>query len=125
VLLIVGHHDTETRCLYRVAHTPTECRMTEVIPERTPDGHPQVWLLYRPEPFEFNDDEDRSIHNWIRRCDIFTSRAEAIAFLDNIMGRQIAWRLYGDPFPELWIAQDGISRWLMVAAPVNPPGRGR
>lgn len=93
------------------------------LPERTPDGHPQVWLLYKPEPFPFDGPEDQEINLWVRRCDVFTSRHEAIAHLDNLLGRQIAWRPYHDLFPELWIAEDRGQRWLMCPSPVDPPGR--
>jgi hypothetical protein len=99
------------------------------LTERTPDGHPQVWLLCRPEPFEFDSDDDRSIHLWVRRCDVFTSRAEAIAHLDNLLGHQVRWDRYADLhdgfWPELWIGKIGSQRWLMCAAPVNPPGGQR
>jgi hypothetical protein len=98
------------------------CGVVRSIPERTPDGHLELWLLYRPEPFEFDSDDDRSIHLWVRRCDVFTSRAEAIAFLDNLTGRQILWEPH-ELFPELWIGKDGTGRWLLESAPLNPPGR--
>lgn len=94
-----------------------------MIPERTPDGHPQVWCLYRPEPFAFDSDDDRAIHLWVRRCDVFTSRAAAIAHLDNLLGRQVTWRPYDELFPELWIGEDCEHRWLMCPAPLDPPGR--
>lgn len=96
-----------------------------ILPERTPDGLPQVWLLYRPEPFAPGSDDDRSIHLWVRRCDVFTSRAAAAAHLDNLLGRQIAWRPYNELFPELWIAEDRGYRWLMCPSPVDPPGGQR
>lgn len=89
---------------------------------RTPDGHLQVWLLYRPEPWAFDSDDERSIHLWVRRCDVFTSRAEAIAFLDNLTGRQILWEQH-ELFPDLWIGTHDAHRWLLTAAPINPPGR--
>lgn len=97
-------------------------RKAFALPERTPDGHGQLWLLYSPEPFEFDSDDNRSIHLWVRRCDVFTSRAEAIAFLDNLTGRQILWEPH-ELFPELWIGQDGTHRWLLTHTPLNPPGR--
>lgn len=93
--------------------------------ERTPDGHPQVWLLYRPEPFAPDSAADRAVFLWVRRCDVFTSRAEAIAHLDNLIGRQVLWREYDPIFPELWIGESHGQRWLMAPAPVNPPGGGR
>ena len=90
---------------------------------RTPDGHLEVWLLYRPEPFAFDSDDERSIHQWVRRCDVFTSKVEAITFLDNLIGAQVQWRPYDELFPELWIGMNGRQRWLLEAAPLNPPGR--
>lgn len=92
------------------------------IKERTPDGHPQLWALYSPEPYEPFSDEDISIHLWFRRVNIFTSRIEAIVALDNLIGKQIKWKLYNEAFPELWIGMNGHSRWLMEAIPLNPPG---
>ncbi len=101
-----------------------------LLTERTPDGHPQVWLLYRPEPFPFDSDDDRSIHLWVRRCDVFTSRAAAIAHLDNLIGEQVQWHNYADIhdgfFPQLWIGWSrGRQRWLLTSAPVDPPGGQR
>jgi hypothetical protein len=90
--------------------------------EKTPDGHAQVWLLYQPEPFAFDSDDERAIHLWVRRANVFSSRAEAAAFLDNLIGRQIRWQQH-ELFPELWIGQDDRRRWLLTAAPLNPPGR--
>ena len=96
------------------------------LPERTPDGHGQVWLLYRMEPFEFDSDDDRSIHLWVRRADVFTSREKAIAHLDALIGRQVAWGPYNtDFFPELWQGRLGRVRWLLCPAPVDPPGGQR
>jgi hypothetical protein len=92
------------------------------IPERTPDGHPQVWCLYRPEPFAPWSDDDRSIHLWVRRADVFTSRVVAIAFLDNLLGYQVTWKEYNEAFPELWIGWARGDRWLLCPAPVDPPG---
>jgi hypothetical protein len=126
MLLIVGHPETETGCPYGVAHTLTECRLaSELVPERTPDGHPQVWLLYRPEPFAPWSDDNRSIHLWVRRADVFTSRVTAIAFLDNLLGYQVTWKEYNEAFPELWIGWARGDRWLLCPAPVDPPGGQR
>lgn len=92
------------------------------IPERTPDGHGQVWLLYRTEPFAFDSDDDRAIHLWVRRADVFTSRERAIEHLDALIGRQVHWRPYDALFPELWMGTLGHIRWLCCPAPLNPPG---
>lgn len=98
----------------------------EIVLGTTPDGHGQVWLLYRPEPFEPGGDDDRSIHLWVRRADVFTSRETAIEYLDVLIGRQVHWRLYDPIFPELWIGVDGRGyRWLMCPAPIDPPGNQR
>jgi hypothetical protein len=96
-----------------------------LLSERTPDGHPQVWLLYRPEPFAPWSDDDRSIHLWVRRADVFTSRVNAIAFLDNLLGYQVTWKEYNEAFPELWIGWARGDRWLLCPAPVDPPGGQR
>lgn len=88
----------------------------------TPDGHPEVWCLYRQEPFEVDSDDDRSMHLWVRRCDVFTSKAEAIAFLDNLIGAQVLWQPYDPIFPELWVGRRGPSRWWLCPASLNPPG---
>lgn len=98
-------------------------RKALIIPECTPDGHGQVWVLYSREPYPPGSDDDRSIHLWVRRCDVFTSRAEAIAFLDNLIGVQVHWQPYDPIFPELWIGRHDQRRWLMEPAPLNPPGR--
>ena len=96
-----------------------------LLEERTPDGHPQVWLLYRPEPFEIGSDDDRSIHLWVRRCDVFTSREAAHIFLERLIGRAVVFSPYDALFPELWIGDDRGHRWLLVPAPVDPPGGQR
>jgi hypothetical protein len=93
--------------------------------ERTPDGHPQVWLVYRREPYAPDSPEEREMDVWLRRCDVFTSRAEAVAFLDNLVGRRVVWEKYNPIFGELWIGGDRRQRWWMVPAPVNPPGGQR
>lgn len=94
-----------------------------MIPERTPDGLPQVHLLYRPEPFAPDSIQEREINLWVRRCDVFTSRDRAIAHLDSLLGREVQWRPYDSLFPELWIGEDRGFRWFIVAVPVDPPGR--
>lgn len=92
----------------------------------TPDGDAQVWLLYRPEPFAFDSDDDRAIHLWMRRCDVFTSRDQATAFLARLIGRTVRFEPYDPLFPELWIFRDRRAeithRWLLCPAPVNPQG---
>jgi hypothetical protein len=96
------------------------------LPERTPDGHPQVWLLYSPEPFTPDSIQEREINLWVRRCDVFTSRDAASDHLARLIGRPVAFRRYGELtrgwFPELWIFEDRGYRWLMCPAPLDPPG---
>ncbi len=100
-----------------------------LLTERTPDGHPQVWLLYRPEPFAPDSDDERSIHLWVRRADVFTSRDAATAFLARLLGHPVAFSPYDPLFPELWIYRESRHsmqhRWLMAPAPVDPPGGAR
>lgn len=94
--------------------------------ERTPDGHTQVWLLYRPEPHEIDSDDERSIHLWVRRANVFTSQQYAVLFLASLIGEMVEFRPYDPLFPELWIGHDSRGhRWLMCPAPVNPPGGQR
>lgn len=97
--------------------------------EKTPDGIPQLWLLYRSEPWRPDGVEEQEMSLWVRRCDVFTSRAVAIAFLDNLIGAQVKWQKYaevtGGWFPELWVGKRGASRWWLVAAPLDPPVGGQ
>lgn len=94
-----------------------------MIPEQTPDGLPQVWLLYTPEPYPHGGHEDQAIHLWVRRCSVFTSQQAAIVHLDNLLGHQVPWRKYDPLFPELWIGIDYRGyRWLMEPAPVGGAG---
>lgn len=99
---------------------------TMLLTERTTDGHAQVWLLYRPEPWTPDAPEEREINLWTRRCDVFTSRDTATTFLARLLGRAVAFSPYDPLFPELWIyrGKDG-RRWLMAPAPVDPPGGAR
>lgn len=92
------------------------------IPETTPDGHPQVWLLYRPEPFRPDGPEEREINLWVRRADVFTSHDEATAFLSRLLSVDVTFRPYNPIFPELWIFERRGYRWLLCPAPVNPTG---
>lgn len=92
------------------------------IPETTPDGHPQVWLLYRPEPFSPDGTEEREINLWVRRADVFTTAHEATLFLARLLGVEVGFRPYNPIFPELWIFERRGHRWLLCPAPVNPPG---
>lgn len=94
-----------------------------LLTERTPDGHPQVWLLYSPEPFAPGSVEEREINLWVRRANVFTSQIAAEDFLADLLGRQVAWRPWAPDFPELFVGEDRGRRWLMCPAPVNPPGR--
>lgn len=96
-----------------------------LLAECTPDGHAQVWLLFRPEPFAPGSDDDRSIHLWVRRCDVFTSRETAIVWLERLIGQAVPFRPYNELFPELWIGEDRGHRWLLAPAPVDPPGGQR
>lgn len=95
--------------------------------QRSPDGHPQVWLLYRPEPFELDSDDETSIHLWVRRADVFTSRDAATAHLAGLVGHPVGFDPYDPLFPELWIYRDRgrAQRWLLCPAPVDPPGGQR
>lgn len=93
------------------------------IRERTPDGHPKVWLLYRPEPFAPGSDDDRAIHLWVRRCDVFTSERAALSHLYALLGPDLAasvrWREH-ELFPELTVGVDRRGcRWLLTWAPVD------
>lgn len=99
-----------------------------LLTERTPDGHPQVWLLYSPEPFTPDSPEEREVNLWVRRANVFTSRDEATAFLSRLLGVNVGFDRYDPIFPEMWIYRYRHSgalehRWLMCPAPVNPPGR--
>lgn len=100
-----------------------KARPDATLPERTPDGHPQVWLLYTPEPWEFDSDDNRSIHLWMRRCSVFTSRDAATAHLSSLLGRPVAFQPYAPLFPELWIFRESrheiMHRWLLCPAPVD------
>jgi len=101
---------------------PEDMRLTE----RTPDGHPQVWLLYSPEPFRIDSPEEREINLWVRRCSVYPTRERAIEALNERLGDNVAWRPYHPLFPELWIGIDRRgARWLMEAAPVDPLGAYR
>lgn len=95
--------------------------------ERTPDGHPQVWLLYDPEPFAPGSIEEREINLWMRRANVFTSKAKAETFLSSLLGGPVVFSPYDPLFPELWIYRvrrgHATYRWLMCPAPVDPPGR--
>lgn len=100
-----------------------------LLTERTPDGHGQVWLLYRPEPFTPDSPEEREINLWVRRADVFTSRDAATTFLSRLLGHPVAFSPYDPLFPELWIYRESRHslqhRWLMATAPVDPPGGAR
>jgi hypothetical protein len=93
------------------------------IPERTPDGHPQLWLLYRSEPWTPTSSAEREMNLWVRRADVFTSRQQAMDHLTSLIGRETVWAPYNPIFPELWVGHDGLGhRWWMAPAPLNPPG---
>ena len=46
-----------------------------------------------------------------------------LAGMVDLIGAQVQWRPYDELFPELWIGMNGRQRWLLEAAPLNPPGR--
>lgn len=97
-----------------------------MLVERTPDGHFQVWCLYQPEPFPHGSDDDRSIHLWVRRASVFTSKELAVHHLAGLIGEMVEFRPYDPLFPELLIGRDSRGkRWLMEPAPVDAPGGTR
>ena len=82
----------------------------------------KIWLLYRPEPFPFNGDDDRSIHVWLRRCEVFTSR-EGIDEYFQKLNINIKWQTH-ELFFELEIGYDNRGyRWLICPADVDPQSR--
>jgi hypothetical protein len=96
----------------------------------TPDGLPELWLLYRQEPWRPDGIEEREMHLWVRRCDVFSSRERAIAHLDALIGDTVRWQRYADVtggwFPELWIGRLNHSRWWLTSAPLDPfPGASK
>lgn len=97
-----------------------------LLPERTLDGHAQVWLLYQQEPWYPDGVDEREMSLWVRRCDVFSSRERAINHLDRLIGDRVQWSRYsevtGGWFPELWIGRRGHSRWWLTSAPLDPPG---
>lgn len=97
-----------------------------LLSECTPDGLPQCWLLYRPEPWLPDGIDEQQMSLWVRRCDVFSSRERATAFLDALIGAPVAWDRYADltggHFPELWVGRRGSARWWLTSAPVDPPG---
>lgn len=80
----------------------------------------KVWLLYRPEPFTFNSDDDRAIHLWVRRCEIFTERHLIDEYFPKL-GIQIhGWQQH-ELFPEIEIGRDTRGfRWIICHSQVNP-----
>jgi hypothetical protein len=97
----------------------------KIVLAATPDGHAEVWLLYRAEPFHPDGPEEREMNLWLRRCDVFSSRVNAIAHLDTLIGAQVRWRPYNPIFAELWVGRLGQHRWWLVSAPLDPPGGER
>ena len=91
--------------------------------DRTPDGHPQLWLLYRPEPHTPGGVEEREMNLWVRRCDVFSSRERATIWLERLLGEAVAWSMYDPIFGELWVGKLGRQRWWLVPAVLDPPGR--
>lgn len=88
-------------------------------PGRTPDGLAQVWLLYQPEPWAFDSDDERRMHLWMRRCSPCVSKLAAEDHLSGILGWPVAFKPYDPLFPELWIYRDHRGfRWLLCPSPV-------
>ena len=89
----------------------------------TPDGHPEVWLLYSPEPYPPGSYDDRAIPLWVRRANVFSSREAAMIHPERLTGYVVEWRPYDPLFPELWVGTDGRgARWLMEPAPILGAG---
>ena len=84
--------------------------------------HTKIWLLYKPEPFYFNSDDERAIHLWVRRCELFTARSHIDEFLEKILGKRLEFKTH-ELFPELEIAYDRGYRWLATWAELNPQSR--
>jgi len=87
-----GGEAVTTRALPNQALVSTGPSATDVqyvtLPERTPDGHPQVWLRYSPEPWEPFSAPEREINLWVRRCEVFSSREQAVESLNELIGEQ-------------------------------------
>lgn len=85
------------------------------LPERTPDGHPQCWLLYSREP-------TTSDGVWLRRCNVFPSQAAAVNHLRALIGPDLAASLQWQPhvlFPELHVGRDRRGAvWFLEPAPL-------
>lgn len=80
----------------------------------------KIWLLYRPEPFEFDSDDDRSIHLWVRRCEVFTKRELIDSYFPKLGITIRGWRRH-ELFPEIEIGHDirGF-RWIICEAQMDP-----
>lgn len=87
--------------------------------DRTPDGHLQVWLLYRPEPFVWASNDDVATHLWIRRAELYSSEERAKQGLERLIGLTVSWYQHS-LFPELQIGRDPRGfRWLLCPAPID------
>lgn len=83
----------------------------------------KIWLLYRPEPFTFDSDDNRAIHLWVRRCEVFTSREGIDEYFEKLLGYKIEWRTH-ELFFELEIGHDKRGfRWLVVPCEPDPQSR--
>lgn len=92
----------------------------ELVLGTTPDGLPEVWLLYSPEPYPHGGHEDQALYLWVRRCSVYPSQESAILGLERILGHVVCWSPYDPLFPELWIGIDHRGyRWLLEPAPVQ------
>lgn len=89
------------------------------LPERTPDGDEQCWLLFSPGLFTLTP----ALHHWQTPCTVWTSEAEAVRHLAELLGDDLASSLRWEQhelFPELSTATDARGyRWLLVPAPVG------
>lgn len=79
----------------------------------------RVWILYRREPGAV----DEPIHVWVRRCDVFTSRENAVAHLAALIGGRMAnfcWT-QSEIWPEIEVGDDGRGNWwVLEPAPIDP-----
>ena len=80
----------------------------------------KVWLLYRPEPFHPDSDDNQAIHLWIRRCEVFSERENIDKYLKLLLGFEVTFRKH-ELFPELEIGFDERGfRWFVCPADTDP-----